>query len=95
VNTYKATSDRGKAIYGDETFEAEFTALDERDELEGGHLVIVPRPYRVLVNNYDAGKQGEVVDLALRVDQERALVGGGIVARADSKPTKTPRTKGK
>lgn len=84
-NTYRATSGRGEALYGTEPFEAEFTAADERDELDGGHLEIVPRPYKVLVNNFAEGKQGSVVKLALPIDREKALVDGWIVERSDKK----------
>ncbi|HET6915734.1 MAG TPA: hypothetical protein VFH56_06545 [Acidimicrobiales bacterium] len=86
MSTYRAVSDRARAIHGEEPFEADLSAVDEADELAGGHLEIVPRPYRVLVNNYTRGAQGEVVDLPLRVDEERALLAGGIVERADPEP---------
>jgi hypothetical protein len=85
MNTYKPVSDRAKALHGDEPFEAEYTAVEERDQLEGGHLEIVPRPYRVLSNNYSAGAQGDVVDLALPVENEAALIQGGHIMR-DEKP---------
>lgn len=83
ANTYRAVSDRAKAIHGDDVFEDGFSPSEERDELDGGHLEIVPRPYRVLVNNFTAGKQGDVVDLALLVEQEGALLSGGILERVD------------
>ena len=82
-NTYLPVSDRAKALHGTEPFEADLTPPDEQDQLDGGHLEIVPRPYRVLVNNFAEGEQGETVDLALQVERERALVDGGIVERAD------------
>lgn len=81
VNTYHPISDRAKAIYGDHDFEREFSAVDERDLLDGGHLKIVPSPYRVLSDNYSAGKQGSVVDLALPVEVEAALIAGGHLER--------------
>ena len=94
-NTYRPVSDRAKALYGEDDFEADFSASDERDHLEGGHLEIVPRPYRVLSDNYSAGKQGEVVDLALPVDIEAALVSGGHLERADASPKKSAKKSAK
>ena len=94
-NTYRPVSDRAKALYGEDDFKAEFSASDERDHLEGGHLEIVPRPYRVLSDNYSAGKQGEVVDLALPVDIEAALVSGGHLERADASPKKSAKKSAK
>lgn len=82
MNTYKATSKYGKAIYGEDVFEAEFTALEERDLRAGGHLEIVPRPYTVLSVNYGPG-QGKTFDGAFPVEQEAALIGGGHIERAD------------
>lgn len=86
ANTYRAVSDRAKALHGSEPFEAELSASDERDQLDAGHLELVPRPYKVLSNNYSAGKQGTVVDLALAVENEAALISGGHIERA-SEPT--------
>jgi len=82
-NTYRATSDRAKAQYGEDVVEREFTPSDEADMVSAGHLEIVPRPYKVLVNNYAEGEQGDVVDLALPVENEAALVSGGILERVD------------
>lgn len=85
--TYKPVSERAKALHGEEPFEADLSPVEERDALDGGHLQIVPRPYRVLVNNYEAGKQDSTVSLALTVENEAGLIAGGILARAD-KPKK-------
>jgi hypothetical protein len=84
-NTYRPTSDRAKALYGSDDVDLDLSATDEADALQGGHLALVPRPFKVLVNNYEAGEQGDVVDLALHVDQESALVSGGILERAEPK----------
>jgi hypothetical protein len=86
ANTYRPVSARAKALHGEKEFEAEYTASEERDQLDGGHLEIVPRSYRVLSNNYSAGAQGDVVDLALPVETEAALIQGGHIERA-AKPT--------
>lgn len=91
ANTYRAVSDRAKALHDPAEFEADLSATDEADELSGGHLEIVPRPYRVLVNNFTAGKQGDTVDLALRVEQEGALLSGGILERAEPAKKKSTR----
>ena len=87
-NTYRPVSDRAKALHGDDPVELDLDAVAERDELDAGHLEIVPRPYRVLVNNFESGEQGSTVDLALPVDREAALVQGGIVER--TAPKKKP-----
>ena len=90
-NTYRPVSDRAKALHGDDVLELDLDAVAERDELDAGHLEIVPRPYKVLVNNFESGKQGSTVDLALPVDNEAALLAGGVLERAKrpaGKPTK-------
>ena len=88
--TYKPVSARAKALHGSDNFEADLSAADERDAVEGGHLEIVARAYKVLSNNFADGKQGSTVDLALNVDNEAALIEGGHLERAKpaSKPTK-------
>jgi hypothetical protein len=90
MNTYRPVSDRAKALHGADDLELDLSAADERDQLEAGHLEITPRPYKVLSNNFSAGKQGDTVDLALLVEQEAALIQGGHLERVDkpgSKPT--------
>lgn len=84
ANTYRPVSARAKALNPDGDFEAEFTPIEEQDYLDAGHLEIVPRDYEVLSNNFSAGKQGDVVSLALRVEQEAALIAGGHIERAKS-----------
>jgi hypothetical protein len=84
-NTYRAVSERAKALHEEPVFEAELTAAEEADQLEAGHLEIVPRSYKVLSNNFSAGKQGATVTLALLVEQESALVEGGHIKRNDKK----------
>jgi hypothetical protein len=88
ANTYRPLSERAKLLHGEDVFEAEFSATEERDHLDGGHLEIVPRPYKVLSANYSAGKQGAVVDLALLVEHEAALTEGGHIERAERPTTK-------
>lgn len=91
-NTYRPLSDRAKAIHGEKDFEDELSAVEERDALDGGHLEIVPRPYKVLVNNFAAGEQGEQVDLALPVENEKALLDGGILERVDASPKRAKKS---
>ncbi len=93
MNTYKAASERGKALYGEDVFEAEFSASDEADHIAGGHLVIVPRKYRVLSTNYEAGKQGATFEAALLVENEAALIAGGHIQRVDPETTATTNRK--
>jgi hypothetical protein len=80
-NTYRPVSDRAKALHGTDDLDLDLTAIEERDELDGGHLEIVPRLYKVLVNNFAAGEQGSTVELALPVENEKALLVGGILER--------------
>lgn len=94
MNTYRAISDRAKALHDPAEFEADLSATEEADELSGGHLEIVPRPYKVLSNNFSAGKQGDTVDLALLVEQEAALIEGGHIERVDKPGKSTSRKKG-
>lgn len=83
--TYRPVSDRAKAIHGEDDLELDLTSGEEADELSAGHLEIVPRPYKVLVNNFTEGEQGSTVNLALPVDREAALVSGGILEPAPAK----------
>lgn len=83
TNTYKATSPAAVAAYADGVFEHEFTPTEEQDVLNSGLLELVPRKYRVLSNNYAAGKQGDVIELALLKEIEAAHVSGGHLERVD------------
>jgi len=93
TNIYRAVSDRGLALYGEDAFEAEFSVTEEADALASGHLEIVPRKYKVLSNNYDAGKQGATVEAALLVELEAALIAGGHLERVDKPDTTTTTRK--
>lgn len=83
--TYKPVSDRARAIHGEDNVDLDLTAVQEADEVSAGHLEIVPRPYRVLVNNFAEGEQGDTVDLALPVGREAIYLEGGILARVEPK----------
>lgn len=91
ANTYRALSERALAIHGADVFEAEFAATEERDHLSGGHLEIVPRPYKVLSARYGPG-QGKTFDGAFPVEQEAALISGGHIERVN--PASTTKKKG-
>jgi hypothetical protein len=85
TNLYRPVSDRAQALYGSDDLELDLSPSEESDALSAGHLELVPRPYKVLVNNYAEGGQGDTVDLALPVENEAALVSGGILERAEKK----------
>jgi hypothetical protein len=86
MNTYKATSPAAVAAFADGVFERDFTPSEEQDLLNSGLLELVPRKYRVLSNNYAAGEQNSVVELALLKENEAALIQGGHIERVDEKP---------
>lgn len=97
TNTYRAVSGYGKAIYGEEVFEGDFTAAEERDHLEGKHLELVPRKYKVLTDNFAAGEQGSEIEAAYPVEIEAALAGVHIERvekprRASKKTTDSDQT---
>ena len=95
MNTYKATSPAAIAAYAEGVFERDFTPDEEKDALASGLLELVPREYRVLSNNYAAGKQGSVVELALLVENEAALIQGGHIERVGPPaPRETPAADG-
>ena len=95
TNLYRPVSDRAHALHGDEDVELDLSPADEADMVAAGHLEIVPRPYRVLVNNYAEGKQDDVVDLALPVENEEALLGGHILERAEPAKKSTAKKSAK
>ena len=82
-NTYQAKTKAGEAAFAVGVFEHDFTVSDERDWLDSGLLELVPRPYKVLSDNYGAGAQGEQVELALPVEIEAALISGGHIERVE------------
>lgn len=92
ANTYKAISVVGEHYFGEGIVDLDLSATEEQDALSGKHLEIVPRRYRVLSDNYTAGAQGAVVELALLKENEAALTQGGHLERVDEvkpKPKKT------
>jgi hypothetical protein len=87
-NQYRALSPSAKAAYSDGVFDAEFTVEQERDVLGNGVLELVPRQYRVLVDNYRLSS-GEVFEGAYPIELEAALIDGGVIERVrrDAVPT--------
>lgn len=83
TNTYRPVSVSAQSTYGEGVSDLGLSVEEERDALDGHHLELVPRKYRVLSDNYTAGKQGDVVELALLKENEAALVSGGHIARYD------------
>lgn len=90
-NTYKPVSERAKALYGEDDFEADLTEVDERDQIDGGHLEVVPRAYRVLSDNFAGGEQDSVVDLALTIGREATLLGHHLERFEGEKPKKAAK----
>lgn len=95
ANTYKATSDLGRHYFGEGVTEHDLSPTEEQDAINGGHLEIVPRTYKVLSDNYAAGAQGESVELALLKEQEAALLSGGHLERVDKPAAKAAEKKEK
>jgi hypothetical protein len=95
TNTYKALTSVAEVWYQPGVFEADLTATEEQDAVNSGLLEIVPRTYRVLSNNYAAGKQNESVELALLVEHEQALISGGHIERVDKPAAKAAEKKEK
>lgn len=93
TNTYKATSEYGRAIFGEDVFDGDFVATEEKDHLDGGHLELVPRKYKVTSNNFTDGVEGAAHWAALLKDVEDALVAGGHLVRDDSAPAKKAAAK--
>lgn len=86
TNTYKAVSAYGQAHFGDDVFDGDFDATEEKDLLDAGHVVIVPRKYKVLSNNFSGGPQGGDYTAGLLKDVEAALIAGGHIERVDDAP---------
>ncbi len=93
TNTYKAVSEYGRAIFGDDVFDGDFDAAEEKDHLDGSHLEIVPRKYKVLSNNFTDGEMGSEYVAALPKGREDLLLQGGHLRRDDSPPATKPATK--
>ena len=95
MNTYRATSPAAVAAFADGVFEREFTVFEEQDWLASGLVELVPRTYRVLSNNYEAGEQNAFVELALLKEIEAAHIQGGHIERVDKPAAKAAEKKEK
>lgn len=93
TNTYRALSKAAVAAYAEGVFERDFTPDEEKDVLASGLLELAPRTYRVLSNNYEAGKADDLVELALLKEHEQALIQGGHIERVDKPAAKAAQKK--
>lgn len=94
-NTYRATGERAKALYGEGVLKLDLSAADERDALEGKQLELLPRAYRVLSDNFATASQGATFEAAYPVEIESALIAGGHIVRVteeDTEPSSTELT---
>ena len=93
MNQYRALTPQAVGMFEDGVFEREFTPTEERDWIDRGFLELVPRPYRVLSDNYTiegwAVPRDAVVEASFPVEIEAALIAGGHLERVrrDAKPT--------
>lgn len=85
MNTYRAASAYGLAIYGEDVVELDLTAEEERNLLLAGHLELVPRLYESTSARYVVPK-GETFEAAMLVENEAHLLAGGHVKRAEPAP---------
>ena len=97
-NTYRALTEAARAAFFVGVFEHDFTIADEADWLAKGVIEIVPRRYRVLVDNAVYGVTCNDADptfeAALLKENEAALIGGGHIERVEP-PTEKPTRKKK
>lgn len=93
TNQYKALSEYGRAIFGEDVFDADFSVVEEKDHIDGGHLELVPRKYKVTSNNFTSGVEGDEYHAALLKEIEAALIAGGHLVRDDSPPAKKAAAK--
>jgi len=79
-----------------ETFEKDFTAEDELENVNSGLLEIVPQTYKVVGESrvHDT-EPGEEFTAALLLGNEQALVEGGHIEVVREKPAPKKRTKKK
>lgn len=88
TNTYRAISQLAEYRYGADTCELDLSVEEERDLVGNGHLALVPRKYRVLVDNYQHGAKDSEIEAALLREIEAALVSGGVLERVEPKHAK-------
>lgn len=90
TNRYQPVSILAKSEHGEGPVELDLSVMDERDALDGGHLELVPRTYRVLSNNFSGGPQGSEYQATFRKENEAALAQGSHIERVDAPVEKTP-----
>lgn len=88
TNTYRALTPAAVAAYDEGVFDLDLSPSQERDLLDAGLVELVPRKYRVLSNNFAAGKQDTVIEAAYLVEIEQAYLNGGHLERIDPPATK-------
>jgi hypothetical protein len=88
TNTYLPISERAKTLLGENVVDLDLTATEEKDQLDAGHLQIVPRAYKVLSNNFSAAEQGKSFEAAYPVETEAALIQGGHIERVEKPASK-------
>ena len=91
--TYRALTDAGKAAFGEDEFERDFTPAEEQDWLGSGVIEPVPQRYKVLSNNYHGYEQGDEFEGFFRIEIEDALIAGGHLERVEAKPGKKAAAK--
>lgn len=84
TNTYRPLSVAAKSQYGDAVVSLDLSVMDEKDAIDGNHLEIVPRAYKILSDNFSGGPQDSEWMGALRVETEAALIQGGHIQRIDA-----------
>lgn len=79
-----------------ETFEKDFTAEDELENVNSGLLEIVPQTYKVVGESRVHGTEpGEEFTAALLLGNEQALVEGGHIELVPEEKPKAKRTRKK
>lgn len=88
TNTYRALTPAAEAAYAPGVFDFDFESpAAESDAVAAGLIEIAPRAYKVLSNNFAAGKQGAVIEAAFLMENEAALIAGGHIERATDTET--------
>jgi hypothetical protein len=91
TNTYRPVSVAAKSTYGEAPVDLDLSVTEEKDAIEGRHLELAPRTYRVLSDNYTAAAQGETFEGTFLVENEAALIQGGHIERVDPAPKPAPK----
>jgi hypothetical protein len=89
------TEEEGGGSYAQgETFKKDFTADDERANLESGLLELQPSTYKVLGSSeVDGHAQGDEFEAAIPLGREALLIEGGHIERVEKKPAPKARKK--